>query len=128
MIRINPRATQNAATDTLRPAADQALQAAVQGIERSAQGALDGLAGGVKQMQDLATPAIHRVSDQAQALAQRGLDAVHDGSQQLRDKARQWSGSASGYVQQDPLKAVLIAAATGAALMALLSLMHRPGR
>ena len=128
MIRINPSDTPNAVADTLRPSADQAIQAAVQGVERTAQGALDGLAGSVKQMQNLAAPAIHRVGDQAQALAQRGLDAARDGSQQLRDKARQWSDGASGYVQHDPLKAVLIAAATGAALMALLSLMHRPGR
>jgi ElaB/YqjD/DUF883 family membrane-anchored ribosome-binding protein len=73
----------------------------------------------------MATPLIDRAAAQADALAQRGLEAVRDGSQRLRDTARQASDGTVHYIQAEPLKSVLIAAATGAALMALISLVSR---
>jgi len=72
-----------------------------------------------------AKPLIDRAAAQADALAQRGLEAVRDGSQRLRDGARHASEGTVHYIQAEPLKAVLIAAATGAALMALVSLASR---
>ncbi len=77
-------------------------------------------------MQDLrqqAAPLLNRGAEQAGALAQRSVDAVRDGTQQLRDKALRASDSTINYIKDEPVKAMLIAAATGAALMALLSLM-----
>ena len=79
-----------------------------------------------------AKPLIDRAAAQADALAQRGLEAVRDGSQRLResgqrlrDSARHASEGTVQYIQAEPLKSVLIAAATGAALMALVSLVSR---
>lgn len=46
-------------------------------------------------------------------------------SQQLRDKAMHASDTTASYIRNDPIKSVLIAAATGAALMALVSLVTR---
>nr|MDP2190402.1 hypothetical protein [Rhodoferax sp.] len=61
--------------------------------------------------------------------AQRGVDSVRETSQQLRDKAQQASATTVNYVKHEPVKAILIAAATGAALMALISLIsHSRGR
>lgn len=71
------------------------------------------------------TPIVDRVTDQATALAQRGVDAINDTSRRLRDKALNASDSTVQYIQTEPYKAVLIAAATGAALMALVSLLSR---
>ena len=65
--------------------------------------------------------------DQADALASRGVEAVRDGAQQIRDKAHSVSDSTVSYIKEEPVKAVLIAAAAGAALMALLSLASRSG-
>lgn len=70
---------------------------------------------------------MQRVGEQAHTLAQRGLDEVRQQSHRLEDQAHRLSDSAATYVRQDPLKAVLIAAAAGAGLMALLSLLRRPG-
>ncbi len=82
---------------------------------------------------NLADQAAHLVqgaSNQASALAQQagdltqhGLDAVRDSSRQLRDKAQRASDVTVRYIQDEPVKAMLIAAATGAALMALVSLI-----
>lgn len=58
-----------------------------------------------------------------QRVANDALDSVRDTSRQLRDTARQASDSTVDYIRDDPVKAILIAAATGAALMALVSLV-----
>ncbi len=64
-----------------------------------------------------------KLMEQTSQLAQRGLDAVHDGALQLRDKAHLGTDATVHYIQREPIKSVLIAAATGATLMALVSLM-----
>jgi hypothetical protein len=46
----------------------------------------------------------------------------------LRDKALRASDNTVGYIKDEPVKAMLIAAATGAALMALVSLITRSHR
>jgi ElaB/YqjD/DUF883 family membrane-anchored ribosome-binding protein len=70
-------------------------------------------------------PMITRAAEQATAVAQRGVDAVREGSQQVRNKAQHASESTVNYIKDEPIKSVLIAAATGAALMALVSLASR---
>ena len=72
------------------------------------------LADQVAQSADLAIKSTQRVASDA-------LDSVRDTSRQLRDKAQQASDSTVRYIRDDPVKSVLIAAATGAALMALIS-------
>lgn len=95
--------------------ADQAAQSAthaIQSTQRVANEALDSLAGSVQDLRH-----------QASALAHRGADSVRDTSRQLRDQALRASDNTLNYIKDEPIKSVLIAAATGAALMALISLM-----
>ena len=110
MITNNPMEQPNGLADRAAQSADHAIKS----TQRVANDALDGLAGTVEDMRQQAT-----------ALAQRGMDSVRDTSQQLRDRARRASDSTVNYIKDEPLKAILIAAATGAALMALVSLMSR---
>jgi len=70
-------------------------------------------------------PLLDRTTDQASALAQRGLHAMQDSALQLREKAAHTGDVTVRYIQNEPIKAVLIAAATGAALMGLVSLLSR---
>ena len=56
---------------------------------------------------------------------QRGLDGVRDASQQVRESAQHASHSTVNYIKDEPVKAMLIAAATGAALMALIGLLNQ---
>lgn len=65
------------------------------------------------------------IKEEASNLAHRGLDTVKDGALQLRDQAEHTGDLTVRYIQHEPVKAVLIAAATGAALMALVSLVSR---
>jgi ElaB/YqjD/DUF883 family membrane-anchored ribosome-binding protein len=74
---------------------------------------------------DVAGPLMDSASEQASDMAQRVVEAVRESSQQLQDKAARASDSTVKYVRNEPVKSLLIAAATGAALMALANLMLR---
>jgi ElaB/YqjD/DUF883 family membrane-anchored ribosome-binding protein len=111
----------NALADQAAQSADNAIKA----TQRVANETLDGLAGTVQDIRQQAAPLLNRVGEQAGAMAQRSVDAIRDSSEQLREKALRASDTTVGYIKDEPVKAVLIAAATGAALMALLSLMAR---
>jgi ElaB/YqjD/DUF883 family membrane-anchored ribosome-binding protein len=102
-----------------------ALQAehAIASTRRLANEAMDGLSGSVEGLRSTAAPALGRVAEQAGAFTQSGVDAVLNGSHRLADKARQASDGTVRYIQHEPLKSMLMAAATGAALMALVSLV-----
>ena len=109
-------------------AADQtanAAQGAIRSTQRAADSALDSLSAKVEDVRNQAAPLLNKVTTQAEAAARRGMEAVRDTSQQLRERALRASDSAVGYVKDEPIKAMLIAAATGALLMGLISLMSR---
>jgi ElaB/YqjD/DUF883 family membrane-anchored ribosome-binding protein len=118
----------NTTTEESNRLVDQAAHSADEAIRATktyANHALDGVSGAVNEVRHQAAPLLNAASEQVNALAQRGVDAVKDGSQQLRERAQQASDKTAGYISQDPIKAMLIAAATGAALMALIGLMGR---
>jgi len=107
---------------------DQASQSADHAIRASQQAANQAVDSAGNALQDLrkqATPVLERASEQVSAMAHRGLDSVRETTHQLRLKAEHASDSTVGYIRQEPVKAMLIAAATGAALMALVSLVAR---
>lgn len=74
---------------------------------------------------DQASSVLNRANEQASALAHRGVDSVVNTSKHLRDGALRVSDSTVSYVKDEPVKALLIAAAAGAAVMALISLLGR---
>lgn len=110
--------------DAADKAADGA-QGAIRSTQRAADSALDNLSAKVDDVRSQAAPLLSKVSSQAEAAARRGIDAVRDTSQQLRDKAVQASDMTVAYVKDEPIKAMLIAAATGALLMGIISMMAR---
>ena len=102
--------------------ADQAAGSADQAIrstQRVANQAFDSLSDSANGLRDHAAPMIDRAADRASALAHKGVDAVRDGSRQVRDQALRASNGTVNYIRDEPVKAVLVAAAVGAALMAL---------
>ena len=121
MISSKPYEPSNNLADQAAHSADNAIRS----TQSAANNALDGLAVKVQDVRNQAAPLLNRASDQASALARRGVDAVRDTSQQLRDKALRASDTTVQYIKDEPVKSVLIAAATGAALMALVSLLAR---
>ena len=111
-------------TSLINQAGDLA-DGAIRSTQRMANDTLDSLAGTVQDLRHQAEPLLNRASNQAAALAQLGADAVHDGARHVRDTAGHARDTTVSYIRDEPVKAMLIAAATGAALMALISLIGR---
>ena len=118
-----------------KPLADQAnnlagcaadtANGALRSTQNATNAAFDRVSDKIDNAADQAAPLINRISSQASAAANRGLDAVRESSAQLKDKALRAQDQTVGYIKDEPVKAMLIAAATGAALMALIGLMSR---
>jgi ElaB/YqjD/DUF883 family membrane-anchored ribosome-binding protein len=103
--------------------AANAAQGAIRSTQRTADQALDRLSDTVEQARSKAGPMINKVPSQAEAAARRGMEAVRDTSQQLRERAMQAQDMTVAYVKDEPIKSMLIAAATGAVLMGLISML-----
>ncbi|HKW83309.1 MAG TPA: hypothetical protein VJN68_06100 [Burkholderiaceae bacterium] len=108
-------------------AADSATSA-IRSTQNVANEAFDRLSDKVEDARSHAAPLLNRLTTQAEMAARRGADVVRDTSTQLREKALQASDTTVGYIRNEPVKAMLIAAATGAALMALIGLLSRSRR
>ena len=98
-------------------------QGAIRSTQRSADQALDRLSEKVDDVRGQAGPLLNKVTSQAEAAARRGMEAVRDTSQQLRERAVHAQDMTVAYVKDEPIKAMLIAAATGAVLMGLISML-----
>lgn len=103
----------------------QSADQAIRSTQRVANEAVDTVAGSVKDLRNEVGPMINQVAERASALAHRGADALQRGSQPLLDKAQHAADSTTNYIRNEPVKAMLIAAATGAALMGLITLVNR---
>jgi len=72
-----------------------------------------------------AVPMMTNAIEQADEALQSGVNSVRHQAAQIRNQADHANQVALGYIRQEPVKSILIAAATGAALMAVLSLLNR---
>lgn len=107
---------------------EQASQSADQTIKSTQKVANEALITLTDAMQDLrhkATPLMERASDSIRGMAHHSMDSVRETSHQLRVKAEHASENTVNYIKHEPVKSVLIAAATGATLMALITLVSR---
>lgn len=111
----------NSSMDGAGTTAEQALHA----TQALGQEALDGLAGGVQQLRDQASPILRQASDRASSFAHNTVDVLRDQSMRLRDQAMSAGTNTTHYIRAEPVKSVLMAAATGAVLMALVNLLNR---
>ena len=116
------------ASTPLVGATTRSIDQALNTTRQAANGALDSLGNAAHQLRDDTVPVIDRINDQAHALARQGMDAVREQSLHLQARARRTSDDTLHYIRDEPVKAVLIAAATGAVLIALAGLLMRPQR
>jgi ElaB/YqjD/DUF883 family membrane-anchored ribosome-binding protein len=112
-------------SSTLIDQASQSADQAIRATQQAANHAVDSAGNALQGLRQQAAPVLERASEQVSAMAHRGLESVRETTHQLRIKAEHASDTTVGYIRQEPIKAVLIAAATGAALMALISLVAR---
>jgi ElaB/YqjD/DUF883 family membrane-anchored ribosome-binding protein len=127
MFASNSSSAPSAAAAAPSHLADQAAEStdhAIKAAQRVAIDALDSLAGAIHALRAQAEPLLDGAADRASSMTHRGLDSLHDSSAALRTSARHASENTVSYIRHDPVKSMLIAAATGAALMGLIGLMR----
>ena len=110
------------------PAIDRLADGAASAI-RSTQGAtnaaFDCMNDKVEDFRDKASPMLDRLAMKIDAKSTRASDALREKAAELRAKANQTSDATIDYIRAEPVKAVLIAVATGAALLAFVNLLTR---
>ena len=122
----------NPLTTTLPHAAGQGIESlaqradsAIESTRSAANGALDSLQSGVSTLRDTAPSALARAAAQVDDLTRRGIEGARAASSQVRHQLAAVNDRTCGYVRDEPMKSVLIAAATGAAAAALIGWLVR---
>ena len=113
--RMSAQSNVNDLAEQAAGKADQALQSS----RRMANNALDSLESGVDTMRDTVPAAFSRAAAQVEEITRRGLDRAKEASLGMRDQMHKASDRTVGYIKDEPVKSVLIAAATGAAVALL---------
>lgn len=110
----------------IRDRFDDATEAARQGLQDSRSAAhrgIDRLADTAGRWQEQAAPAMERVSERASDLARQSSQWVRDSGQRMRRQVVRASDRTVGYVRDEPVRSVMIAAAAGALLFALVRML-----
>lgn len=101
-------------------------------VSQAVAGSIDQIANGaehaIESVRERVGPSAARLVSHAEDLAHRGYDAVREKTEHLRDRAAVVTERSTQYVKDEPVKAVLMAAAAGALLMALVTTVRRSSR
>jgi ElaB/YqjD/DUF883 family membrane-anchored ribosome-binding protein len=98
--------------------------AALKAAERDAHAAIDSAVDGLASAYGDAKPLLSRVSQRARGYASDGYDAARERAAALKERSQQAVESTRGYVSEEPIKSLLIAAAVGAAVIALVEVVR----
>ena len=70
-----------------------------------------------------ASSAMHQLAQDTSDLTHRGMEALREGGHYLRESSEHARQYTTDHIRHDPIKSVLIAAAVGAGLMGLLTMV-----
>jgi len=100
-------------------AADK-LQGGIRDANQGVNSAASSASNKVDSARGAVGPALDKAADRAQGLLSQGLDRVSDATRRAQDFAADTQDSIVSYTREKPVKALLIAAAAGAVLVALI--------
>lgn len=113
-------------TQDVTDKAARKAQSGVNGARDLADDATDTLSSKLDSVRDNAGPALDKATRRAQDVAAQGLQAATRAAQQLRDGVVDLAEGATEYTRKNPMKAVMIAAASGAVLFGLVKAFTSP--
>lgn len=122
---MTPPITTASDVDKLAVAAAQQADQAIGGTRRVANEALDALQSGVDHLRDATPTAFGRAAAQVEELTRRGLERAREATAGVQDQVHRAGDRTVDYIRDEPVKAVLIAAATGAAVALLVGMLMR---
>ncbi len=117
-----------AASDAVEDFADNAVakaEGAIDSTRRAVNNGLDSLQSGVGDLRDATPSAISRAAAQVEELTRRSLERCRDAGSQVKDQVVRAGDRSVGYIRDEPVKSVVIAAATGAAVAVLIGWLTR---
>jgi ElaB/YqjD/DUF883 family membrane-anchored ribosome-binding protein len=106
--------------------ADKAADKVQGGIRDATQAGKEAgaaLSNTVDELRQDAAPALNKALDRARSMGRQSVDAVGDAAQRTRDAASYASDSVIAYTKENPVNALLIAAAAGALLLSLINVL-----
>ncbi|UCU92809.1 hypothetical protein [Hydrogenophaga taeniospiralis] len=121
----NPVTTLGDDASSLAASVANSTEHAIRNTQRAAQQGIDQLANNLDGARSQTSNALHHLVSDTEALAHRGMDAVRDSAGQLREKSLHVKDATASYIQHEPVKSMLMAAAVGAALMGLVAQFSR---
>jgi len=98
--------------------------AALKAAERDTKAAIDCAVDGLSSAYGDAKPLLSRLGQRAREATQDGYGAARERAAALRERGQQAVDSTRGYVQDEPIKSLLVAAAVGAAVIALVEVVR----
>ena len=100
---------------------------AIHNTQEVADKALLGLDNKLQNLRQQTSPRYDEAAERVNALAQQGVQSMRDTSHRLSESAHKVTEDTRHYVREEPVKSLLYAAAAGALLMGLASLLARSG-
>jgi hypothetical protein len=97
------------------------VQAGIHDAKHAAKDAGSGISHKIEELQGAADAAATKTLGRAQSLGRRGMDTMSSAASRTRDVASNASDSIITYTKANPVKALLIAVASGALLASVLS-------
>lgn len=116
--------TSHAVEDLADRAAVKA-ESAIDSTRKAVNSGLDSLESGVDELRSAAPTAFSRAAAQVEELTRRSVDRARDAGQQVKEQVTRAQDVSVGYIRDEPVKSVLIAAATGAAVAILVGWLAR---
>ncbi len=118
----------NTTTKTPQQLADDARQTASDAIETTrayAQNAVNAAGEKVRDLRRDTEPGVEQIAARVQQAVQRGLDAASTTSARAQRRLEAAADVTGKYISDQPMRSVLVAAAAGAAITALIVLASR---
>lgn len=118
----------NISTKTPSQLSDEASQAASDAIETTrayAQNAVNAAGEKVRHLRDGVEPTVDQIAARVQGAVQRGIDAASKTSARAQRQLEHAADVTGKYIADQPMRSVLVAAAAGAAITALIVLASR---
>lgn len=106
--------------------AASAAEGAIESSQQAAKHVVGELADQEQKTHDGLAPGLRQVADDAASIARQRAEAARATSRQIPARAEAISVRVAQLIQEQPLRSVLIAAATGAVAVALLALLRAP--
>lgn len=118
----------NKAASSARNISDDVVQSADKALESTrnfANDSIDKAGNKVRELRQDVDPLVEQITARAQELANRGIEYASDAKYKAQQRLSQYADATGRYVADQPVRSVLIAAATGAAIAALILIATR---